>query len=67
MSTIFKGLFKWSLEITGISIIWYNYQTYQRQQKILGIYKSAINSYRFLSCIYSLSNNFNNLLASDMN
>lgn len=59
MTAIIKGLFRWSLEITGVSIIWYNYQTYERQQKILGIYGSLKNSYRFSKCLYGLSQDLN--------
>jgi hypothetical protein len=55
MTAIFKGLFRWSLEITGVSIVWYNYQPYERQQKILGIYGFLRNSYRFSKCLYGLS------------
>lgn len=58
MTAIFKGLFRWSLEITGASIIWYNYQSYERQQKILGVYKSMKNSYRFATCLYAISQDF---------
>jgi hypothetical protein len=55
MTAIFKGLFRWSLEITGVSIIWYNYQPYERQQKIQGIYGFLKNSYHFTKCLYDLS------------
>lgn len=59
MTAIFKGLFRWSLEITGASIIWYNYQPYERQQKINGIYNFFRNSVRFTKCLYGLSTDFN--------
>jgi hypothetical protein len=55
MTAIFKGLFRWSLEITGASIVWYNYQSYERQQKIIGVYGFLKNSYRFTKCLYGLS------------
>jgi hypothetical protein len=58
MTTVFKGLFRWSLEITGVSIIWYNYQPFERQQKLIGIYNFLKNSYRFTKCLFYLKSDF---------
>jgi predicted unusual protein kinase regulating ubiquinone biosynthesis (AarF/ABC1/UbiB family) len=58
MTAILRGLFRWSLEITGVSIIWYNYQPYDRQQKLLGIYNFARNSIRLTRCLYGLQQDF---------
>lgn len=54
MSRLIKGMFKWSLEITGASIVWYNYQNYERQQKIMGVYHFLCNSYRTALCLYNI-------------
>lgn len=67
MTAIFKGLFRWSLEITGVSIIWYNYQPYEKQQKLIGIYNFLRNSYRFSRCLYSLSQDFKDYQLSKKN
>ena len=58
MAAVLKGLFRWSLEITGVSIIWYNYQPYEKQQKLIGVYNFARNSYRFSRCLLALSQDF---------
>ena len=58
MAAVLKGLFRWSLEITGVSIIWYNYQPYEKQQKLIGVYNFARNSYRCSRCLLALSQDF---------
>lgn len=58
MTTLFKGLFKWSLEITGASIILFNYQTYERQQQLIGMYHSAKNSFRTAKFLYGIYHDF---------
>lgn len=58
MSAVLRGLFRWSLEITGVSIIWYNYQPYEKQQRLIGIYNFAKNSYRFSRTLLSLKQDF---------
>jgi len=62
MPRIITGLFKWSLEITGVSIVWFNYQTYERQQKLIGIYHFLQNSYRGVKCIFGLYRDFRPLM-----
>lgn len=62
MSRLITGLFKWSLEITGVSIVGYNYLSYERQQNLLGLYHSLQNSYRTALCAYELYNQFKPLL-----
>jgi hypothetical protein len=62
MSRIIRGLFRWSLEITGVSIVWFNYQPYERQQRLIGIYHFLQNSYRGLTCLYGLYGDFSPLL-----
>ena len=44
---LFKFLFKWSLEITGISLIGYHVALKPNQQADLyGLYRSVCNSYK---------------------
>ena len=51
-------LFKWSLELTGSSIILFNYQHYERQQQLIGMYRSARNSFRSVYYLYGIYGDF---------
>lgn len=62
MPQIIRWLFKWSLEITGSSIIIFNYQPYERQQRIKGAYYSACNSIRTVRYLASLAGDFKELI-----
>ena len=54
MSRIVSWLFKWSLEITGGSIIVFNYQPYERRERIVGMYRAAVNSARSIYYLYGV-------------
>ena len=62
MPRIIRFLFKWSLEITGTSIILFNYQPYIRQQQIIGFYHSTCNAFRTFRYLGSLANDFRHLI-----
>ena len=53
-----RFMFKWSLELTGASILLFNYQTYQRQQQMIAIYGAARNSVRAVYYMAGLAKNF---------
>jgi hypothetical protein len=59
---LIRGLFKWSLELTGLSIIAFNYQPYDRQQKLIAIYNAGLNSYRAIRHLFGVANQAKNLL-----
>ena len=58
MSRMVSWLFKWSLELTGSSIILFNYQHYERQQQLIGMYRSARNSFRSVYYLYGIYGDF---------
>lgn len=58
-----RGLFKWSLELTGLSIICFNYQPYDRQQKFIAIYNAGVNSFRTIRHLLGVANQAKNLLS----
>ena len=51
-------MFRWSLELTGGSIILFNYQPYERQQRFIGMYRSGLNSFRTVRYMYGLYGDF---------
>ena len=57
-----RGLFKWSLELTGLSIIAFNYQPYDRQQKLIALYNAGVNSFRTIRHLFGVANQAKNLL-----
>ena len=64
MSRLLKGLAYWSLEITGASILLFNYQPYPRQQQIIAAYASAKNAFRLASTLLALRTRYNSLMDS---
>ena len=54
MVRVFSGLFKWSLEITGLSIILFNYQPFERQQQLQALYNSGRNTMRAAKYLYGV-------------
>jgi hypothetical protein len=58
MSRVISWFFKWSLEITGGSIILFNYQPYERQEKYVGMYQAARNSIRSIYYLYGIYGDF---------
>lgn len=67
MFRLFKGLARWSLEISGASIIWYNYQSEERQQRLRGTFYFMLNSYRSCKFLYRTAVEFKNTLAVEAN
>ena len=43
---MFRFLFKWSLEISGASLVGYNMLTPQKQSDLYGVFRSFTNSSR---------------------
>lgn len=64
---IIKGLFKWSLELTGLSIIWFNFQPYDRQQKLIAAYNSGLNSFRTMRYLFGVASQAKSLLSLEIN
>ena len=65
MSRIVSWLFKWSLEITGGSIIVFNYQPYERRERIVGMYRAAVNSARSMYYLYGVYGEFKDIVGLD--
>lgn len=59
---IIRGLFKWSLELTGLSIVWFNFQPYDRQQKLIALYNCGVNSFRTVRHLFGVANQVRTLL-----
>jgi hypothetical protein len=64
---IIRGLFKWSLELTGLSIVWFNFQPYERQQKLIALYNSGANCFRTVTYLFGVANQARNLLSMQVN
>lgn len=67
MTRVFKGLFKWSLEITGVSIILFNYQSFERQQQMIALYNSGRNTIRTVKHLYGVINEAKELFSMSPN
>ena len=57
-----KFMFKWSLELTGASILLFNYQTYEKQQKMIAVYRAARNSTRAVYYMAGLAQDFKSIV-----
>ena len=64
MPRIFSWLFRWSLELTGSSILLFNYQPYDRQQHIIGMYNATVNSIRTIWYLYRVYGEFKDFMGS---
>jgi hypothetical protein len=64
---IIRGLFRWSLELTGLSIIWFNFQPYDRQQKLIAFYNFGANSFRTVGYLFGVANQARSLLSLQVN
>jgi hypothetical protein len=66
MSRLVKVL-STGLIASGLSIILFNQQPYDRQQRILALYQTSKNCARTIHCLYSLHHDFKQLLGTDIN
>lgn len=64
MSRIIKFLSR-GLILSGVGLIVFNQQPYERQQKIIGLYKAGVNSYRSVKYLYGVTKEFKELLTID--
>jgi hypothetical protein len=62
MIRVCKGLARWSLEITGASIVWFNYQSEEKQENLKGIYYFILNSYRSSKFIFKTFKNYKSII-----
>jgi hypothetical protein len=55
---------KWSLELTGASILLFNYQSYEKQQQMIGVYRAVRNSARTVYYLAGLAKEFKDLVGT---
>ena len=67
MSRALFWFFKWSLEISGGSIVLFNFQPYERRENIIAMWKSARNSFRSVYYLYGTYGEFKEILGMDRN
>lgn len=66
MSRLVKVL-STGLIASGLSIILFNQQPYDRQQRIIALYRASRNTARTMHYLYSLHHDFKQLLETDTN
>lgn len=54
------------LILSGLSVIVFNQQSYDRQQRVVGMYRAARNSIRAVRAVYGIRSELNALLSTEV-